>query len=184
MRHKMNGDIINFSNSQQILNYLVEDPNKEFLASEIQKATGLSKAGIYRALEELTSRELITRHERGRFVLYKAVSDDCVIRQFKVLKTAIFLKALVERLKPLARKIVLFGSAARGEDSKESDIDLLIVSKDPDGTERIMSGFKSKRKIQAVIKTSSQLAKFEGENKEFINEINSGIILWEERDER
>lgn len=184
MRHRINGDIVNFSNSQRILSCLVEDPNKEFLASEIQKATGLSKAGVYRALEELANRKLIKKHERGRFVLYKVISDDCVIRQFKVLKTVIFLKNLVEKLKHSARKIIFFGSAARGEDSKDSDIDVFIVSKDPETTEKIIAGFKSKRKIQPVIKTSIQLAQFEKENKEFMNEINSGIILWEEHDER
>lgn len=183
MKHEKNGDIISFSNAQRVFSFLVEDPQKEFLASEIQKAADLSKAGVYRALEELVRQELVTKKERGRFVLYSAVADDCVVRQFKVLKTAIALKTLVQKLKASSRKIVLFGSAARGEDYKTSDVDLLIVAKDLEAVQRIVSNFKSVRKIQAVIKTSVQLSQMETGDREFLNEINSGIVFWEETDE-
>ena len=184
MRRKFNGDIVNFTNAQRVLSFFAEDSHKEFLALEIQKATGLSKAGVYRALDELVCQQLIKKHKRGRFVLYSAIADDCVLRQFKVLKTVIFLKKLVQQLKASSRKIIFFGSAARGGDRKDSDLDLLIVSKDPEVTEKILSDFKSKRKIQPVIKTSPQLTQLEEKNKEFFNEINSGIALREEGDER
>lgn len=184
MRHKFNGDILSFTNTQKVLSFLTEDSCREFLASEIRKATGLSKAGVYRALDELICHRLIKKHKRGRFVLYAAIADDCVFRQFKVLKTIIFLKKLVQLLKASSRKIIFFGSAARGEDRKDSDLDLLIVSKDPEAAEKVISRFKSKRKIQPVIKTSTELIQMEEKNKEFFKEINSGIVLWEEGDER
>jgi len=183
MRQKLNGDIVNFTNAQRVLSFFAEDSHKEFLALEIQKATGLSKAGVYRALDELACQQLIKKHKRGRFVLYSAITDDCVLRQFKVLKTVIFLKKLVRQLKASSRKIIFFGSAARGENRKDSDLDLLIVSKDPEVTEKIVAHFKSKRKIQPVIKTSTQLVQMEEKDKEFFDEINSGIALWEEGDE-
>ena len=183
MRQELSGDIVGLTNSQRVLSFLVEDFRKEFLASEIQKATGLSKAGVYRALDELICRELIRKHERGRFVLYAALADDCAVRQFKVLKTVLWLKALIQKLKTSSRKIILFGSASRGEDYKDSDLDLLIVSRDPEVTQKAVLNLKSSRKIQPVIKTSTQMAQMEDKNKEFFSEINSGIVLWEERDE-
>ncbi len=183
MRHKFNGDIVNFTNAQRVLSFLVEDLSKEFLASEIQKATGLSKAGVYRALDELAGHKLIAKRTRGRFVLYTAIKNDCVVRQYKVLKTIIFLKKLVEKLKSSSRKIVFFGSGSRGEDYKDSDIDLFIVAKDPEATQKVIADFKSRRKIQPVIKTSLQLVPLEKRDKEFANEINSGIVLWEEGDD-
>lgn len=183
MRHEKDEDIISFSNAQRVFSFLVEDPRKEFLASEIQKAAGLSKAGVYRALDELVRRGLVKKQERGRFVLYSAVADDCVVRQFKVLKTVVSLKKLVQKLKAFSRKIVLFGSVARGEDYKDSDLDLLIVAKDPEAAQKAVSNFKPGRKIQPVIKTSVQLSQMETSSQEFLNEINSGIVLWEETDE-
>ncbi|OGX37182.1 MAG: hypothetical protein A3C36_00945 [Omnitrophica WOR_2 bacterium RIFCSPHIGHO2_02_FULL_52_10] len=183
MRHNGDEDILSFSNAQKVFSFLVEDARKEFLASEIQKAAGLSKAGVYRALNELVRRELVKKEERGRFVLYSAAADDCMVRQFKVLKTVTALKKLVQKLKASSRKIVLFGSAARGEDYKDSDLDLLIVAKDPEAAHKSVSNFKSGRHIQPVIKTSVQLSEMEAGSKEFFNEINSGIVLWEETDE-
>jgi predicted nucleotidyltransferase len=183
MRHNKDEDIISFSNTQKVFSFLVEDAHKEFLASEIQKAADLSKAGVYRALDELVSRELVKKQERWRFVLYSAAANDCVVRQFKVLKTVIALKGPVQKLRASSRKVVLFGSAARGEDYKDSDLDLLIVAKDPEAAQGIVSNFKSGRKIQPVIKTSVQLSEMEAGSREFFNEINSGIVLWEETDE-
>ena len=183
MRHKKDEGIISFSNTQKAFSFLVEDVRKEFLASEIQKATGLSKAGVYRALDELAHQGLVQKKERGRFTLYSVVAGDCTVRQFKVLKTVISFKKLVQTLKASSRKIVLFGSAARGEDYNDSDLDLLIVAKDPEAARGIVSSFKSARTIQPVIKTSAQMADLEAKNKEFFNEINSGIVLWEETDE-
>lgn len=183
MRHESNDDIVTFTNTQRVLSFLIQDTHKESLASEIQKSTALSKAGVYRALNELAYQKLIKKHQRGRFALYSMAADDCVVRQFKVLKTVILLKKLVEKLKASSRKIILFGSAARGEDYKDSDLDLFIVSKDPEVTQKAVADFKSKRKIQSVIKTSTHLAQLEENSKEFFNEINSGIVLWEERDE-
>ena len=183
MRQELNGDIVGFTNAQRVLSFLVGYFRKEFLASEIQKSTGLSKAGVYRALDKLAYQKLIKKHQRGRFVLYAVVADSCVVRQFKVLKNIIFLNKLVGKLKASSRKIIFFGSAARGEDYKDSDLDLFIVSKDPEITQKTVADFKSKRKIQSVIKTSDRLAQLEEKNKEFFNEINSGIVLWEDSDE-
>lgn len=182
MRHEKDEDIIIFSNAQRVFSFLAEDSRREFLASEIQKAADLSKAGVYRALDELVRRGLVQKQERGRFVLYSAVADDCVVRQFKVLKTVVSLKKLVRKLRAFSRKIVLFGSAARGEDYKDSDLDLLIVAKDPEAAQKAVSNFKSGRKIQPVIKTSVQLSQMEAGSQEFLSEINSGIVLWEETD--
>ena len=92
-------------------------------------------------------------------------------------------KKLVQKLKAFSRKIVLFGSAARGEDYKDSDLDLLIVAKDPEAAQKAVSNFKPGRKIQPVIKTSVQLSQMETSSQEFLNEINSAIVLWEETDE-
>ena len=180
MRHRLNGITVSASSSQEVLSFLVEDPSSDFLASQVQKATGLSKAAVYRALDELARKKLVAKHQRGKVVFYSAIGSDVIIRQFKVLKTVEILKTLVDKLKRLSYRIVLFGSAARGEDYKDSDIDLLIIAKDLLIVQSVISAFKCKHKIQAVVKTAPQMEEFEEKEKEFINEINAGIVLWEE----
>ena len=184
MRLELSNEIFGQTNIQRVFSFLAEDINGEFLAKEVQEATALSKAGVYRALDELVFQKLVRKHERGRFVLYGVIADNCVVRQFKVLKVVISLVKLVDKLKASSRKIVLFGSCARGEDYKDSDIDFFIVSTEPDLTRNIVASFKSKRKIQAVIKTAVEAAQMEEKDSVFLSEVNSGVVLWEEKDGR
>ena len=60
---------------------------------------------------------------------------------------------LVKQLKGFTRKMALFGSCSRGEDTVESDIDIFIIADDDAQTDvrRILSDFKSDREIKPVI---------------------------------
>lgn len=175
-------DIFTATNSLKILSYLIQNPAKEFLASEIQRATKVSRAGVYFALGELISQSLVFKEKRGKVVFYRIVYDDPVIKQFKILKNVFFLRPIVAKLKPLSRKIVLYGSYSRGENDPSSDIDLFIISKDPEATKRAVSSIKTKQKLQVVIKTASELISFKESEKVFMQEVERGIVLWEEKE--
>ena len=90
------------------------------------------------------------------------------------------LTPIIESLKDTSQKIVLYGSASRGEDYADSDIDLFIISKAPDIAKKIILKSKLKRKIQSIIKTPADVPDFRANQKVFFEEINMGIILWEE----
>ena len=178
---KNNISIFSATNSMKVLSYLVENPGKEFLGSEIQKATSLSRAGIYIALHELIKQKMVSKTRRGKFLFYSLFYDEPVIKQFKVLKNILLLQAIVTKLKPLSKKIILYGSTSRGEDMADSDIDLFILSADPPKTKKLLSTIKKKRNIQAVIKSPTEFSDFKEEEKIFYEEMNRGITLWEEK---
>lgn len=169
------------TNPQIVLSFLSERIGESFTPGEIQKATRISKAGVYRALAALEDQGLIVSDEKGRS-LYSARIDDPRVRQFKALNSVGTLWPLVKKIKPFARKVVLYGSAARGEDGVKSDIDLFIVAKDTEEVARVIRALKFKRKVQPVIKTAVEVSEMEGTEKVFLAEVNSGIILWEEKD--
>ena len=175
-------DIFGATNSLKVLSYLAQDPSKEFLVSEIQKATLASRAGVYFALKELMSQGLVSQERRGKVIFYRIVYDDAAIKQFKILKNVFSSRPIVVKLKPFSRKIVLYGSYSRGENDSTSDIDLFILSKDPETTKDAISSIKTKQKIQAVIKTASELANFKESEKVFMQEVERGIVLWEEKE--
>ena len=79
-------------------------------------------------------------------------------------------------------RIVLFGSVSRGEDTSSSDIDLFILSRDPDTTKRYLSSFKMKQRIQPIILVPAELHEFREREKVLFDEIERGIVLWEERE--
>jgi predicted nucleotidyltransferase len=175
-------DVFGATNSLKVLSYLSEHPGKEFLNSEIQKATKASRAGVYFALKELVSQNLVKESRRGRLIFYSILYDDYAIKQFKILKNVLALRLLVAKLKPVSRKIILYGSHSRGENDSTSDIDLFILSKDPQATKDIISSMKSRQKIQAVIKTPSELASFKESEKVFMQEVERGVVIWEEKE--
>ncbi|MFH0732294.1 MAG: nucleotidyltransferase domain-containing protein [Candidatus Omnitrophota bacterium] len=175
-------DIFNATNSLKVLSCLADKPGNEFLGTEIAKATGISRGGVYLALKELIKQKLACVTKRGRFFSYSIIYNDSAIRQFKVLKNVLALRTIVLKLKPFSRKIILYGSYARGENDLSSDIDLFIIAKDPIAAKEAVSAIKIRQKIQAVIKTSSELAEFKGNEKVFMHEIDRGIALWEEKE--
>jgi len=166
----------------KILSFLAENPEKEFLGSEIQKATSISRAGVYIALKVLISQKLVLKTQKGKFNLYAVAYEDPVVRQFKVLRNIILLKPAVSRLKAIAKKIILFGSASRGEDSSVSDLDVFVISRDHRLAKKILSSIKIERNIQPVVISPSDWITFKEKEKVFSDEVNRGITLWEEKE--
>ena len=79
-------------------------------------------------------------------------------------------------------KIILYGSVSRGEDTPDSDVDLFIVSSNPERVSLILKKKMTGRKIQAVIKTPSEIPDFSEKEKVYYHEIQKGIVLKEDRE--
>jgi len=161
---------------------LAEFPEKEFSGSELQKATGISRGGVYLALNELKKHNFVFALKRGKFLFYSLSCDNPVVKQFKVLKNILLLNPLVTKLKSSSRRIILFGSYSRGENDSASDIDLFILSQDPQATKNMVSSFRIKPRLQAVIKTAVELVSFKEKEQVFMQEVERGIILWEKKE--
>lgn len=185
MAKKTEKNIFFFTNALKALKFLAEHPGKEFTGSDIQDGTGLSRAGVYFALRDLEKQGLVSKHKKGRgkLLVYALKSGNPVVKQYKVLITILSLEKLIDKLKPVTRKAVLFGSAGRGEDTAGSDIDLFVLSKDSEEARKIIGTFKSVRNIQAVIKTQVEYSALKENEKIFFNEIDRGIVLWGDENE-
>jgi predicted nucleotidyltransferase/biotin operon repressor len=182
MKIKNNVGIFNATNSLKVLSCLSDYPEKEFSGSELQKSTGLSRAGVYLSLNELKKQGFVTVVKRGKFLFYSLAYDEPVIKQFKVLKNVLFLNSLITNLKPFVRKIVLFGSYSRGENDSKSDIDLFVIAQDPQSVKDVVSSYKTRQKIQAVVITAAELPGFKEKEETFMHEVGLGIILWEKKE--
>ena len=175
-------DIFGATNSLKVLSYLAENLGKEFLGSQIQKATSISRAGVYIALGELARQNLISKIKKGNLLFYSIIYDDSSIKQFKVLKNVLALRSLVSKLKPLSNKIILYGSTSRGENDPSSDIDLFILSNEPEAVKKAIASIKTRQKIQSAIKTPSGVASFKDKEKIYYAEVDRGITLWEKKE--
>lgn len=178
----MNSSIIS-TNAQKVLVFLIQNPGRQSLANEIQKATKLSRAGVNFSLRKLTREKLVLREKKAKIFLYSVDYTNPIVKQLKVLHNVMFLEPLINKLKAFSQKIVLFGSCARGDNTTDSDVDMFVLSNSPYVVEEKIKKYKFGRKFQAVIRNPTQSIKMEKEEPIFYAEIDRGITLWEPKDE-
>lgn len=170
-----------FSGIQKVLSYLTNQKNWRTV-KEIQKSTFLSKSGTHLALNKLSKLALIEKEQKGKTYLYRVNFSSPIVKQFKVLENLIEYSSSIEKLKPLSQKIILFGSASRGENLPNSDIDLFVVTHNPEEVKKIIEKDKLKDKLQPIIRSPLEYTNLEKKDPVFYQEIERGIILWEKEE--
>lgn len=168
-----------FTNAQKTLALLAANPGQHFSVSEIREKTGLSKPGIHAALRQLKKEHLVSREEKSNLFLFSVNHTHPLTRQYKTLLTVSALVPLVARLKSRASKVVLFGSAARGEDTDKSDIDLLVVAAEDRELASSLPARVANRRLQVIVKTPVQYQEMAAKGEIFFQETDRGITLWE-----
>jgi predicted nucleotidyltransferase len=171
------------TNPQKILEFLIQNPGEEYLSREIQIAIKISKAGTNFALNDLVSAGFIRRKKRGKTYFYAVNFEHPLIKQLKVLKVIIFLNPLLKKIRNKSQKIILYGSSSRGENTKDSDIDLFVVTNSLPEVEKIVRNSSKGKIIQLIAKTPLKYIEMEKTDPIFYAEIERGIVLWEAKDE-
>lgn len=166
----------------RVLRFLARHSGQSFYEREIGEATGLSRSAVNLAARSLYQAGLLQKKRRGRMNFYAANDRHPFVRQFKVLDTIASLEGLLHRLRPLARRIILFGSCAQGMDTAESDVDLFILTADRDAVRAVLRENRTGRALQAVIADLQELAELKEKDAAFYAEIQRGLVLWEAAD--
>jgi predicted nucleotidyltransferase len=167
-------------NRYKILRIFFEDPSPKgigFQLREISRKVAIATTSVKKYLNELEEEELVikTKHRIYGYPVYYANRDNENFKFLKRLDTIIRIKesGLLDHLAETCMPdvIVLFGSASQGEDLKESDIDLFVMSKeeklDIDKFEKILN-----RKINIFFSEN-----FNKLSEELRNNIINGVIL-------
>jgi len=174
-------EIFFFTNCQKIISFLIQNPGKEYFDRQISKLTDVSRAGTNFALRSLAKEGLIIREKKGRMYFYKTTPNDIFIKYLKILQNIISLRPLIEKLKKVVLKVVLYGSAAKGENADESDVDIFIMTREPGEVQNLIFKAKLRERIQYTTKTPNDFIKSKKNNPTFYNEIEKGIVLWEKK---
>ncbi len=176
----MKKDTFSSTIEQKILDFLSKNPHESFYASQIASRVLLSKGGTNQALRKMAGEGLLKTETKGRMIFYKVDPKSALVRQYKILKNVAALEPLVAAIKDLSQRAVLFGSSAAGEDTRESDLDLFVVTEDKEKVKKfIFSQARFKDKIQLILKTPQEYMGFEKKDPVFYGEIAKGIVLWQ-----
>ncbi|MDI6765246.1 MAG: nucleotidyltransferase domain-containing protein [Bacteroidota bacterium] len=173
-------DILINTNAQRVINILLDYPREEFLEKEIQRKLRISKSGTNYALKELVGAGLLIKNNRGKQNHWSLNFHNPIVKQMKVI---LLLNALFDKLKKVSKSIILFGSSSHGGDVNDSDIDLFIISHNREEIERLVKNHKSERKIQAIIRTDLQFIEMKHTDPVFYDQVEHGIVIWEEKSE-
>ena len=167
----------------QILIFLARNPDKQFYIREIAKTMDKSVGGTHKTLKSLKEMSFIKENKSGKNIYYQINQMNPSIKNFKIFMTINELTSLVNKLKKISKKIILFGSCANGKDTSESDIDLLVLTNEREKINKKILNMKFNRKIQAVVVNTGDLMKIKEKDKGFYQEINKGITLWDIKNE-
>jgi predicted nucleotidyltransferase len=122
----------------KVLRLLLREPVREFSIQDVAQALGLSLGSVHPAVQQLLGARFVLTRRVGRSRSYRANAGHPLFHPLRSL-----FEAEVERLAAVAGEfadalpprgveaVVLFGSAARGRPAARSDVDVLVVARDP-----------------------------------------------------
>jgi predicted nucleotidyltransferase len=166
---------------QRILSLFVANPEKAFYNREISKKIKTSLGATSNALRLLKKNSILTSEKKGKTNLYTLKLPNEYLERFKILNTLLTMEPLVEKLKNISRRVILYGSYATGSFTSDSDLDIFVISEKREEVLKVIDSFKTNvaLEIKPVIKKQVEWMQLEKSNPEFFSEINQGIILWE-----
>ncbi len=117
-----------------LLSLLYSHVDDAYYLRQIVRAAGVGLGAVQRELKQLSDAGIVRRIVRGYQVYYQANPQCPVFTELKnlVLKTVGVGAALQAALAPLVDRIdvaFIYGSIARSEEHRDSDVDVLVVGK-------------------------------------------------------
>lgn len=158
-----------FSKTQRrVLAPLFGNPDRSYFANELVRLAQSGIGAVQRELATLEASGLVTTTRIGNQKHYQANRDSPIFEELRgiVIKTFGVADVLRAALYPLADKIRLafiYGSVAKGSDTAQSDIDLMIVGEDIDYSALFAVAGEAEqqlgRKVNPTILTPQELQK-------------------------
>jgi predicted nucleotidyltransferase len=171
----------------KLLKYFFEEPEREFHVRELAKLLKRSPTTISKYLNQLKKTRVLVSERKLNHLLFKANLNSFQFKDLKLfyniknIKESGLLNYLNEELNH-PQAIILFGSFAKSEDIKKSDIDFFIIT--PIKKELNIKEFEKKlgHEIQLFLHSTKEIEEMKQKKELLLNSIINGIVLegyWE-----
>ncbi len=148
LQHRTDKNMLIPAGRRKILEVFLKDPFKEIHLREIARLSKASLTNVDNSMKLFVKNDMFKKHEMSHSTSFKPnFENDEIVKVFEFLELerrkefylrnkniARLLKKYTETIVELSNKriqlVVLFGSVARGEWTKKSDIDILAVVSD------------------------------------------------------
>jgi predicted nucleotidyltransferase len=170
--------------NQKILFFLAKFSDMEFYERQIARKLGIAYGSANRALNELYATGALKRRQQGKMYFYSINKSNPTVADLKRLINIVLIEPLVEELKGISSKIVLYGSCAQGVDTSQSDLDLFVASNKRKQAISVIENFTFPQgfesiNIQPVVKNHAEILRAGQAEQTFLDEVEQGIVLWE-----
>jgi len=171
---------------QRVLGVLYGNPGRSFYANEVINLADTGTGAVQRELARLEAAGLVTVTRIGNQKHYQA-NATAVFEELRglVLKTSGLADELRSALASLAGQITaafVYGSVAKGQDTAESDIDLMVVSDTLSYADlfAILEGVVNRlgRPVNPTVYSQQELAKRVRADNAFIKRVLEQPKLW------
>lgn len=162
-----------------ILKFFMENPSREFYLREIQGGTKAAKASLINWLNKFVEIGILSKRMRGRLRIYNLRKDDPFVKHLRILMNVSVFLPLARELGELGAEVYLYGSAARGEDVEDSDVDLLILGKaEPREVARRIQAFSRRvgRELRPQIFSKFDWSQMAGKDPTFFERVERDKI--------
>ncbi len=152
-------------------------PTKSFHIRKAARITGLSTTAVTNAMHELDSLGVIRVEKTDITTNFRADLESRSYLHHKRIFNLYVLESVLNKIIEVynPRAVVLFGSFARGEDTENSDVDILVISsREPKEIGEIHDKIKElNRKLSIHV-----LPSLEESSEEFKNAVCNGVVLY------
>lgn len=169
------------------MEYFIKEPEREFHVRQLSNLLKKSPTTISKYLKEYEREGILKSEKKLNHLLFKANTENNYFKQkklcynlFNINKSGLIDFLEKEFNQPEA--LILFGSFAKAENTKKSDIDMLVITSNKKDLNIDKFEEKLRHKIQLHIYSKKEIEIMKTKNKELLNNFINGIILlgyWE-----
>jgi predicted nucleotidyltransferase len=168
----------------RVLAHFFDNPDEGFYLRELARLLDMSPMTLKRSLDMLVEDDLLHRLEDKNRILYRAHVESPAFRCAKLSRSLALidgtdlLETLLESY-PGTSSVVLYGSCARGENDRLSDLDVLVISSKK-GTARYTVDLAGPRGVDVNVMsfTGEGWTRQARENRAFyLDVITEGVVL-------
>ena len=162
---------------------LFNKPTHKFHIRELARKTGLNPNTIISFTDDLEEESIIGKEKKKHIVEISLNLENPATLQKKKffnlseIHDSGLIDFLVEEYNH-PKSIILFGSYARGEDIERGDVDIMINTVKKEIVDLSKFEKKLKRKIHPFLFSEKEIKNMKKQNKELLNNILNGVILF------
>jgi predicted nucleotidyltransferase len=172
-------DIFGSKGCMRVLHIFLSRPSVERYQSEAVKESGLSYVTATKCLDLLLKNDMLTDTWKGGLRIYRLNKESLAVKQMKILLSSTTINDAIKDFTSPDFEVFIYGSMARGEDTEESDVDLLVLGEISAG--RLVKLVKAVEKVighevKPVVMSRIEYAELPQKNSAFYENLNRDRI--------